>query len=271
MRLLWIDVSSYEDNVASGRLIDFNKAKAAGAVAVSFRCNQGTAEDASFSALWKACKGILPRQAYTLLDCRYDWKPQVQMLLDLTAPDPGELPDCFDFEEPFAMPDAQYWKYQFSGWNPLYDAISYHQTARPGMKPWVYTTAGFWNLAAGNIPSASAQWFAQFPLWVAEYPENGEPIPSDQEVPNPIPSAWAPNWLAWQFTPSGNAQDFGISPLDAHSVDESVFNLTMDQFNAMIGKPVIVVVTPPSPVTPAAPTLLHTYGLYSDYTFKELS
>jgi GH25 family lysozyme M1 (1,4-beta-N-acetylmuramidase) len=255
-RILWIDVSSYEDNVASGRLIDFNMAKANGVRAVSFRANQGTAIDSAFKLLWAACKGILPRQAYMLLDCRYDWKPQVQCLLDLTKDDQGEIPDCFDFEPPFAMPDSQYWKYGFSGWQPLYNSLEMHKTAKPGIIPWIYTNWGFWNLAGPGNGTPQDAYFAQYPLWVAEYPNNVI-MPPDQTQPQPLPHAWT-NWLLWQFTQSGapgDAQKFGINPLDAHSVDESVFNGSEDDFQKLTGG--LSPVTPPPPVSSPSPLNRH--------------
>lgn len=234
-RLLFIDVSSYEFDKAHP--IDYHKAQANGIHAVCFRLTQGTAKDPSFDDGWAACKGILPRQAYLLLDCRYDWKPQAQLLIDTLKNDPGELPPVIDFEYPFSMPDTQYWKYPFAGWNPLYNVLEMLKSAGyTGNKlPWIYTNWNMWNVAGPRTGSPQEAYFTQYPLWVASYNHSLPLQDGDQPA---LPHGWK-DWILWQFTPSGqtgDAQKFGINPADATSVDESVFNGTETDFYALVGQ-----------------------------------
>lgn len=91
---------------------------------------------------------------------------------------------------------------QYRGWRSFAVFLQRLMELVPATRICIYTGYYYW---IGNSPSkyfnyASYKWFAQFPLWLAQY--NG------LSAPNRIPGPWS-TWTYWQFTEKGDADKYG--------------------------------------------------------------
>jgi lysozyme len=218
--VLGTDVSFYQDDPNTPRGIDFEKMKAAGAKFVIIRAGQNLWEDNEFEISWKASKGVLPRGSYWFYDSRIDPKMQAKKWLSCfdDARDIGELSLWCDFEDRYGG--------AFGTWKHWYNFMEELKVLRPGVKLGIYTGYYYWreNTIAKAIPTASLNYFKQYPLWIANYGTN---------VPL-VPEPWD-TWTLWQFTDNGDGRKYGVESLN---IDLNYFNGDEDEFRArfQIGK-----------------------------------
>ena len=199
------DVSFYQNKPDTPQRIDFQKMREAGASFVIIRAGQNLWEDSEFDISWQAAKGVLPRGTYWFYDSRIDPKFQAKKWLSCfnDQADLGELPHWGDFEDTYGG--------KFGRWQDWYDFLEELKRLRPGIRLGVYTGYWYWRerTIAKSIPTASLNYFKQYPLWIANYKVN-TPL---------IPEPWNA-WTLWQYTDSGNGRQYGV---ESNEIDLNYF------------------------------------------------
>ena len=206
MTVIGPDVSFYQDDNATERMIDFAKMES-NAGYVIIRSGQNLWADPDFKLNWQTAKGVLPRGSYWFYDSRVEPKRQADLWVSLFAGDLGELPLFCDFEDNY---DGTY-----KGWRHWYTFIERLKALVPGKEIGIYTAYYYWleNTAYSN---GGVEYFKQYPLWVANY-----------GVTSPlVPKPWT-EWLFWQYTDKGDGSLYGV---ESKNIDLNYFNGDMDAF-----------------------------------------
>ena len=212
--LIGPDVSFYQDDNATERMIDFAKMES-NAGYVIIRSGQNLWADPDFKPNWQAAKGVLPRGSYWFYDSRVEPKRQADLWVSLFEGDLGELPLFCDFEDNYDGP--------YGGWQDWYDFIEGLKLALQAPLPagkeiGIYIAYYYWleRTVAKGIPAASLEYFKQYPLWVANY-----------KVEKPlVPKPWT-EWVFWQFTDKGDGSLYGV---ESKNIDLNYFNGDMNAF-----------------------------------------
>lgn len=208
------DVSFYQDDPQTPNGIDFRKMRQAGAEYVIIRSGQNLWADRDFKANWREAKAAgLPRGSYWFYDSRIDPKQQAELWVSLFNGDFGELPLWCDFEDNYNG--------GFRGWQHWYNFIERVKQLTPSsVALGVYTNYYYWleNTVSVNIPTASLNYFQQYPLWIATY------NPTAPLIPKP----WS-TWTFWQYTDNGPGLDYGVESLN---IDLNYFNGDINAFRA---------------------------------------
>lgn len=216
--LIGPDVSFYQDDNATERMIDFAKMES-NAGYIIIRSGQNLWADPDFKLNWQTAKGVLPRGSYWFYDSRVEPKRQADLWVSLfpstgsghRADDFGELPLFCDFEDNY---DGQYGR-----WQDWYDFIEGLKSLLPaGKEIGIYTAYYYWleRTVVKGIPAASLEYFKQYPLWVANY-----------KVEKPlVPKPWT-EWTFWQYTDKGDGSLYGV---ESKNIDLNYFNGDMDAF-----------------------------------------
>lgn len=209
-RIIGTDCSFWQDDDETPQKIDFHKMKDAGAEFVILRAGQNKWQDEDFKDYWKDSKGILPRGSYWFYDSRVDPKIQARLWVSTLGDNLGELPMFCDFEDTY--------RGAFHGWKQWYNFMVELQRLLPEKQLGIYTAYYYWieNTLQVGIPSISLQWFAQFPLWIANY---GVTTPL-------VPRPWS-TWDIHQFTDNGDGTKYGVESLN---IDLNYFNGTIEDF-----------------------------------------
>jgi lysozyme len=231
-RALGIDVSLWQDNNSTPQMVDFNKAKSAGASFAFMKASQGLALDPDFVMNWQNASnaGIL-RGVYHFLDFKNKPanKTANEWAIDQAVFFYGVvknlkmdfLPVC-DFEDSGTLPAGTV-RQAFKNFLESYFSIS-------GKRCIIYTRNSFWSVYG----SADAYWL-QYQLWVAQYYYNTLPA-----NPNLIPPFT--KWYFWQYTDKGDGLKYGC---ESKQVDLNYFNGTVADLYAYVGTPL------PGPVDPS--------------------
>lgn len=224
------DVSFYQDKKDTPQTINFQAMRdMGGAKFAIIRAGQNLWEDSLFDTSWKNAKGILPRGSYWFYDSRVDPKLQAKKWL-ASFNDPNDLGEFYfwcDYEDRYGGP--------FGRWQDWYNFMEHLKELRPGIKLGVYTGYYYWleRTVGAGIPKASLNYFAQYPLWVANY-----------GVKSPlVPAPWK-TWTLWQYTDNGDGTKYGVESLN---IDLNYFNGDADAFRAFCGG------LPTEPETPEPP------------------
>ena len=199
------DVSFYQDDPQTPQGIDFIKMRKAGAGYIIIRAGQNLWADRDFKANWRESKlAGLPRGSYWFYDSRADPKKQAELWVSLFDGDFGELPLWCDFEDNYGG--------SFRGWKHWYNFIERLKALTPNKEIGVYTAYYYWLENMAGVPTASVNYFKQFPLWIANYGTNS-PL---------VPKPWTANeWTLWQFTDNGNGGIYGV---ESGNIDLNYFN-----------------------------------------------
>ncbi|GAB4399372.1 MAG: hypothetical protein OHK003_23490 [Anaerolineales bacterium] len=205
------DVSFYQDDPQTPQGINFLKMREK-AYYVIIRAGQNLWGDRDFKVNWRESKAAgLPRGSYWFYDSRVDPKLQAEKWVSMFDGDFGELPLWGDFEDNYNGP--------FKGWKNWYNFIERVRQLIPANKEvGVYTGYYYWreNTVAAGIPTASLNYFKQYPLWIANY-----------GVASPlVPAPWD-TWTLWQFTDNGDGTIYGVESLN---IDLNYFNGDLDAF-----------------------------------------
>ncbi|MFN3491648.1 MAG: GH25 family lysozyme, partial [Anaerolineales bacterium] len=215
-RVIGTDVSFYQDDPQTPQGIDFVKMRQYGAAFAIIRAGQNLWIDRDFKVNWREAKAAgIPRGSYWFYDSRADPKKQAELWVSLFNGDTGELPLWADFEDNY--------KGQFAGWKHWYNFIERLKELLPSKEIGVYTAYYYWqeNTVSVGIPSASLNYFKQYPLWVANY-----------GVANPlIPKPWT-TWTLWQFTDNGDGFPYGV---ESKNIDLNYFNGDIEAFYQRFG------------------------------------
>ena len=193
-RSLVVDVS--EHNAP----IDWARMAAAGVSHAYIRCTRGARHvDAAFLYnIFMAPKQGIGVGLYHYFAHHIDGRLQAEWFLHVCAGTPADLPPALDVEGAFQVttPAAA----ELHAWLALVEE-------RLGVRPVVYTSAGYWNPATFGRP---VPWAADYPLWVAHWTNAAEPL---------LPADWPDYWL-WQYG-HADGRRFGV-----HStlIDVNQFN-----------------------------------------------
>lgn len=106
--------------------------------------------------------------------------------------------------------------------------------AGTGKRPMIYTNKNYWGFvmtknSIGQLVPPT--WTANYPLWVAQYPDN----PDQASAPAVLPNGWT-RWAMWQYNDKGRTNGFLANDL----------NIPSDWYAAELAG----VVTPPPPPPP---------------------
>src|SRR5688572_8906965 len=205
------DVSFYQDDPQTPSGIDFTKMRLEGAGYVIIRSGQNLWVDRDFKVNWREAKNAgLPRGSYWFYDSRIDPKQQAELWVSVFNGDFGELPMWADFEDQYNG--------QYRGWKHWYDFIERVKQLTPSKEIGVYTNYFYWleNTVQAGIPTASLNYFQQYPLWIAAYNNTGPTVPKP----------WT-TWTFWQYTDNGNGLLYGVESLN---IDLNNFNGDMTAF-----------------------------------------
>jgi lysozyme len=215
-RALGIDVSLWQDNNSTPQMVDFNKAKSAGASFVFIKTSQSLYLDPDFVMNWQNAgqSGIL-RGAYHYLDFKN--KPANKTAV-LWASDQAaffwgamrnlksELPLVVDYEDSGGLPAADV-RAGLKQFLEVFYALNKTRCM-------LYTSRGFWT-AYG---STDAYWL-QYQLWIAQY--YYQALPANPTLPKPFTK-----WLFWQYLEKGDGVKYGC---ESKYVDMNNFNGTVTQ------------------------------------------
>jgi lysozyme len=208
-RLLGIDVSVWQDDNSTAQMMNFAKAKQAGANFVFIKASERGGVDPDFINNWKNAKAAgLPRGAYHFLRWDLSGLMQARIFCSILDKDIGELPPVADFEAPIK--------------NNIYPSnailAEFLETVEDitGKVPMIYTSPGFWNSYGKdkNTGKFDAKW-TYYPLWIAHYTSAQNPI-----LPEPWKSA-GKDWLFWQYGVKDTGYQFGA---ESKQLDMDWFN-----------------------------------------------
>lgn len=228
-RPIVLDISFYQDNPDTARIVDFQKMKNAGVSGIIFRVGQATWEDKKVGEYWKnsSNKGFL-RGGYWYYDNSTD--PYVQARKCFSIMDKYEM----SFELPlFADFEDKRTNLPFHGWKHWYNFIEELKRLMPKIKIGVYSGYYYWEENKPTGLNAFRQsYFAQYPFWIAQYPYEKHMDESYYTKPM-IPPAWK-NWVFWQVSDRGDGNFFGV---ESSRVDVNYFNGSYEDFINLYGFP----------------------------------
>lgn len=222
-RLLGLDISLWQDDNSTAQMMDFVKAKHAGANFVFIKASERGGVDPDFTMNWKNAKTAgLPRGAYHFLRWDLSGLMQARIFCAYLKDDPGELPPVADFEAPAK-----------NGINPSNAILSEFLEAvesETGKTPMIYTSPGFWNSWGKNkAGSFDAKW-AYYPLWIAHYTSAQNPMAIE-----PWKSA-GKTWTFWQYGVKETGFQFGA---ESKLLDMDYFNGDIIDFQKLLGEDVL--------------------------------
>src|SRR5690606_12372604 len=215
-RVIGTDVSFYQDDPQTPQGIDFRKMRQHGAAFAIIRAGQNLWTDRDFKVNWREARAAgIPRGSYWFYDSRADPKKQAELWVSLFNGDTGELPLWADFEDNYNG--------SFKGWRHWYNFIERLKELLPGKEIGIYTAYYYWleNTVSVGIPTASLNYFNQYPLWIANY---GVATPL-------IPKPWTA-WTLWQFTDNGDGIPYGV---ESKNIDLNYFNGDLNDFYQRFG------------------------------------
>jgi GH25 family lysozyme M1 (1,4-beta-N-acetylmuramidase) len=207
------------NRAADTRAIEYaNQCKAAGIKygLYHFLTPNGIAEQAAlFMSVWDACKGA-------------DIVPIVDVEVDLVRYYPAKDASGRVIAGATSI-GHQVWQGHVK---TFLDAIA----LKTGKTPMIYTNKNYWSFVMTKDSVTGAMvpptWTADYPLWVAQYPDQ----PDGQSVPSVLPNGWT-KYAIWQYNDKGRSNGFLANDL----------NTTSDWYAAELGG---VVIPPPPPVDP---------------------
>lgn len=205
-------------DIYNGNRVDAAREKATGTDAVIIKAGQGQnwgylRASAQQIADFKAVG--LPVQYYWLVDARYSPESQKAAIKAAFPPAEwaGKLRLWLDIEKPLiAMPDWMYHKLKYAYAGPI-ESIAQMLLATYGPDSvGIYTSPNAYRLILGGASVARRQWFAQFPLWTAQY-KNPKP---DNYGYWTGPLMWqyqeSPDYSVWYGTDEEFDNFFGVTP-----------------------------------------------------------
>lgn len=216
MNTLGIDCSVWQDDNSTPQMMDFGKAKEAGAEFVFIKSSQGLYQDQDFQKNWEnAGAAGLPRGMYHFLVWTGSVLAQAEYFAGLINAHPCELPPVLDYESRTNIPAKV-----TAATNCL--AFCRRVEELTGKTPMIYTSPSFWFEYGSNSTD-----FTKYPLWIAHY-----------NVTKPsVPAPWK-NWTFWQYSSIGSGAKYGA---ESTYIDLDLYNGTLEELKVWAG------ITPPPP------------------------
>jgi lysozyme len=231
-RALGIDVSVWQDLNSTPQMVDFNKAKTAGASFAFMKASQGLYIDPDFVMNWQnAGNASILRGTYHFLDFAHKPanKTATQWAIDQAVFYWGVvknlnmnfLPVC-DFEDTGGLPAATV-RQALKNFLESFFSLS-------GKRCIIYTRMSIW-----TVYGSTETYWQQYQLWVAQY--YYQTLPANPTVAQPFNK-----WYFWQFTDKGDGKKFGC---ESNYVDLNYFNGTVADLYAYANVPI------PTPADPS--------------------
>jgi lysozyme len=198
-------------------LIDWQICREAGALFAFIRagsCNSVTGEnyeDFLFRENAEDAPKLMPVGYYWYFRPQHSPTSQADYFSNLVLAEDFLMPPVADIENNGGLSPAAY----ADSIKAFLDRVE----SLTGYKPIIYTSSGKW---ADVEPRP---YWDDYDLWVAHYTSNPEPL---------VPEAWNLNgWIFWQYTASGDAEEFGGPgpPSGDDDIDLNWFNGTEDEFH----------------------------------------
>ena len=215
------DISTYQDSPAISGNVDFHKMRDYGASFVVIKASQGNWNDVDFLTNWHNSKGVLPRSSYHYFDNRFDPKVQARKYWDTISIDSEGI--CWLDLEDRELGD-------YSGWRNWYDFLEEFKNLSqlPSERIGIYTGFYYWNERLRNATMSQLDYFVQYPLWLASYPED----PFHPDYWNILcPPPWSSPLILQSGTPAIGVQ-VGVESIevdyDQFNGDETTFNNYFD-------------------------------------------
>ncbi len=192
-RLTGIDVSHFQGHV------DWAAVKNAGCSFAFAKATEGAGiTDPFFAANWAGMKAAgLMRGAYHFYRAGEDAQQQAANFLSNVQFETGDLPPVLDIE----LNDGVVGEALVGGVQTWLDAVE----PVAGVTPIIYTNTYFWDAQFNDQ-------FSQYPLWIAHYGPQPEPLPAGWTV-----------WTFWQYS-----QSLGIAGVGG-AADHDYFNGPLTQ------------------------------------------
>lgn len=210
------DVSTWQDSPLIAGHVNFQVMKDWGARFVIIRAGQGNWSDPDFKTSWANAKGVLPRASYFYYDNRYPPKDQARKYFDTIKSDLEGM--CW-----LDLEDRQVGIY--SGWANWYDFLEELKSVYPGARIGIYTGFFYWWDYITYATNAQRDYFKPYPLWLANYGDNGDPFKPDYaRVLVPLP------WLDYLILQSGTPAIGEAVGVESKDVDYNQFNGGEDVF-----------------------------------------
>lgn len=213
-KVLIVDISKWQDDPNTAKIVDFEKMKSKGVQGIILKCGEGNAIDRAFLAYVKELNYVgIPFGIYWYYNNKYPPRNQAK-LLESTIRDNHIIPLLgvwLDLED--RNPG------NYIGWKHWYDFLHELKIRLiPTRKIGIYTGHYYFTefTQQAGIPSESLQWFAQFPLWIASYgyaPRATKP--------------WGDSWTLWQFTDVLDGLAYGA---ESKELDGNYFNGNLEEF-----------------------------------------
>lgn len=221
-KVLIVDISKWQDDPHTVRIVDFVQLKGNGVSGVIVKCGEANAIDRAFLSYVAAMEQAeIPYGVYWYYNNKYPPKKQAQLLINTLEKNNihPKLGIWLDLED--RNPGG------YMGWRHWYDFLLEVKMKFPKEKIGIYTGHYYFTeftIQAG-ISAASLGWFAQFPLWIASY--GRFPLPT---------KPWGDSWTLWQFTDVLDGIKFGV---ESKELDGNYFNGTMEEFQKFFGLEVV--------------------------------
>jgi lysozyme len=194
-----LDVSMYQGKINWDRLGRINKTLPVDFVMMRATMG-GLGQDREFKRNWKETKlKRIVRGAYHYYNPNVNSTLQAENYILTVDLDPGDLPPVLDIEKLSSVQDVEALRRGVLNW---LQRVEKHY----GVRPILYSGANFY-------ASYLDGYFADYPLWVANYRRVNSPTSDD--------------WIIWQFTEKGTVT--GIRGF----VDMNVFRGSRTQFDGM--------------------------------------
>ncbi len=196
-----------------GKRIDFDKMKSAGAEFVFIKATdfkvRGGVDENFYHNVENAKEAELLVGAYHwwLSDSKFGVTEQAALFHSVVG-DLCDLPPVLDVEVGGNPKEL---------WTARLFAMIYQVEDYFNRVPIIYTSNGIWKNNAINY-----EWAKDYPLWLAQYKVS---VPS-------VPAPWI-NWNFWQYTASGNGEQFGINKYEGKVVDLNLFNGSLKDLKAL--------------------------------------
>lgn len=218
-KVLIVDISKWQDDINTAKIVDFEKLKSMGVRGVIIKCGEANSIDRAFIPYVHALQSSsMPFGVYWYYNNKYPPKKQAKLFVDTLKGNKvnPQLGVWLDLED--RNPG------NYIGWKHWYDFLIEIITTLPkSIKIGIYTGHYYFTefTVQAGITASSLSWFAQFPLWIASYgflPRATRP--------------WGDKWTLWQFTDLLDGIKFGV---ESKELDGNYFNGTLDDFNSYFG------------------------------------
>lgn len=179
---------------------------------IILRAGQGGWIDKEYVKSYRGAGAVgLPRGAYWYYDNRYHPQRQAELFSEIVKQaGPLELEMWVDIEQ------REYTASPYAGWRNWYDFIERLKQLTDN-RIGIYTGPYYWMEFTRDTPPVNLRYFAQYPLWIAQYTSADQPT---------TPAPWT-KWTYWQFTDQGPGREYGVQ---SEEIDLNVFAGSLDDF-----------------------------------------